>query len=167
MPIYTRFRMMGLSGRVSPSHARAACTCPRISPMLMLRVKPSLPVLQKVQAMAQPTWVDRHWVMRVVPALSVLGISTVSTCSPSARRSRNLTVPSSLFRTREISGQTMRQRSASRTRTSFAISVMSSNARAFLRQIHCHIWSVRNLGRPSSPVTKASSSPKARSQILT
>ena len=150
MPMKTRLRSTGQSGLVSPRCSRATRIWPRISPMVMLRSKPMVPVLQKVQAMAQPTCEDRHWVQRRTPSRESLGMSTVSTSAPSWRRSRNLVVSSLLCSTVTISGQRISAHWARRSRQALETLVMASKSRAIFCQIHCQTWTARNLGSPSS-----------------
>lgn len=68
MPMKTRLRIMGWSMRLSPSRIRATRTWLRISPAVMLRIKPIVPVLQNVQPIAQPICEDTHWAIRTEPS---------------------------------------------------------------------------------------------------
>ena len=139
--------------------------------MVMLRRKPSLPVLQKEQAMAQPTCVDTHCVMRTERSLgrlgASLGMSTVSTSSPSASSSRNLVVPSELTRTSAMEGQRISATSASLALSFWERSVMASKPDTFFTHIHCHICVARNFLNPSSSMTKRSRAGYGRSQRFT
>ena len=75
-----------------PSATVAAWTAshwPMISLGVRLRDNFIVPVAQKVQPAAQPTWLERHSVPR-----SPLGIQTDSMDSPSRRQNRNFMVPS-------------------------------------------------------------------------
>lgn len=56
---------------------RASTTCARISMLATWRIRPLLPVMQKRQPTAQPTWVETQSPSR--------GSSTLSTICPSAR----------------------------------------------------------------------------------
>ena len=139
--------------------------------MVILRLKPSLPVLQKEQAMAQPTCVDTHCVMRTEISLGLfgasLGMSTVSTSSPSASSSRNLVVPSELTRTSAMDGQRISASSASFALSLWEMSVMASKPATFFTHIHCHICTARNFLKPSVSVTKLSRAGYVRSQRFT
>lgn len=59
-------------------------------------MNPSLPVAQKAQAMAHPTWVEKQTERRFIDRLLswYTGIPTVSTCVPSANSRMYLRVPS-------------------------------------------------------------------------
>ena len=64
-------------------------TCPTISPAVRFLTSPILPVRQKAQAIAHPTWVEMQ---KVIAGVS--GMKTDSMCRPSASSSRNFSVPS-------------------------------------------------------------------------
>ena len=167
MPMKTRLRSTGQSGRVSPRCSRATRICPRISPMLRLRAKPILPVAQKVQAMAQPTCEERHWLQRRLPSRASEGMSTLSTSAPSSMRRRNLTVPSRLSCVRATSGHWMRARRARRSRQAREMSLMPSKSRAILRHSHCQSWTARNFGSWSSSRIQSMSAGSVKSRRLT
>ena len=80
--------------RLSPSLMRATRTWLRISPAVMLRMNPIVPVLQNVQPIAQPICEETHWAIRTEPSCPVLGRMTVSTSAPSRSRSSSFSVPS-------------------------------------------------------------------------
>ena len=71
------------------SAAASTRTCPAISPAVRFRTRPILPVRQNPQAIAHPTCVEMQKVMA-----GVSGMNTASIWRPSARRSRNFSVPS-------------------------------------------------------------------------
>ena len=68
---------------------RISRTCPAISNISRLRVKPIAPVAQKAHCSAQPACEEMQSVRR-----EPSGIATVSMNSPSSRRNRNFSVPS-------------------------------------------------------------------------
>jgi len=59
-----------------------------------LRASPIRPVAQKVQAIAQPAWVETQTETRFAPSGEVAGIATVSISCPSASLTNRLRVPS-------------------------------------------------------------------------
>ena len=162
MPMKTRLRIMGWSMRLSPSRIRATRTWLRISPAVMLRIKPIVPVLQNVQPIAQPICEDTHWAIRTEPSCPVLGRMTVSTNAPSRSRSNSFSVPSHEVCTVTISGSTISATSASLARSCLETSVMASNEVACFCQIHCQTCAARNLGWPRSSTMKRSSSGNVR-----
>ena len=85
MPIST---MLNRVSRMSSAPASTR-TCPTISPAVRFRTSPILPVRQNAHAIAQPTWVEMQ---KVIAGVS--GMKTDSMWRPSARRSRNFSVPS-------------------------------------------------------------------------
>ena len=94
MPMNTTLVMPRRSPR-SASQFAARQTWPTISALLKLPAKPCLPVAQKLQSRAQPTWEEMHSVLRVASPASLRrsGMSTVSTC-PAAVRAAHFTTPS-------------------------------------------------------------------------
>ena len=162
MPMKTRLRIIGWSMRLSPSRIRATRTWLRISPAVMLRIKPIVPVLQNVQPIAQPICEDTHWAIRTEPSCPVLGRMTVSTNAPSRSRSNSFSVPSDEVCTVTISGSTISATSASLARSCLETSVMASNEVACFCQIHCQTCAARNLDWPRSSTMKRSSSGNVR-----
>ena len=102
MPMSTMLK--GLS-RMSSASASTR-TWPAISPAVRFRTRPIFPVRQNAQAMAHPTWVEMQ---KVIDGVS--GMNTDSICRPSARRSRNFSVPST-ERSRATSSGVVSEKSA-------------------------------------------------------
>ena len=69
-----------------------------ISSAVSERTTPREPLAQNAQPIAQPTWVEMHWVKR-----PVAGMSTVSTELPSSKPIRSFLVPSADSETSRIS----------------------------------------------------------------
>ena len=87
IPINTMDRRGGRLPRCtmrSPNH-----NCWQISLDESDRIRPILPVAQKAQPMAQPTWEETQSVVVGLPRV-VWGMSTASTLLPSCRRRRGL-----------------------------------------------------------------------------
>ena len=89
-------------------------TWPTISPAVRLRTRPILPVRQNAQAIAQPTCVEMQ---KVIDGVS--GMKTDSICRPSARRSRNFSVPS-IERSRATSSGVVSEKSLGERRAELA-----------------------------------------------
>ena len=64
MPISTTLLMMRLSPALKPSSRCASSTCPTISAVVRLLLKPCCAVEQKLQSIAQPTCEEMHSVER-------------------------------------------------------------------------------------------------------
>ena len=82
MPMKT---MLVIPGASAPGSRAARHACPTISARVRLPSKPCLPVAQKLQSRAQPTWDEMHSVLRLGAAPEsgrTSGISTVSTALP-------------------------------------------------------------------------------------
>ena len=88
-------------------------TWPTISPALRFLTSPILPVRQKAQAIAHPTWVE---IQNVIAGVS--GMNTDSMCRPSASSSRNFSVPS-VDRSRELIRGVVRVKSVARSERNF------------------------------------------------
>ena len=131
MPMNTRLRRRKVPGFAARS-SRATSTWPRISPWVRLRARPIWPVRQKVQAMAHPAWLDRHWVK-----WSFSGMSTVSISWPSASSRRNFTVPSALWRRLATRGTAMVVSWSRRWRRSLAMLVMARGECTRACHSHC------------------------------
>ena len=86
MPMKTTFVMR-------PSRRDISTAWSSISPTVRFRVKPSAPVAQKAQPIAQPTWVERQTVWRLSSR-----IETASTRAPSSKRKRYFAVSPSAAR---------------------------------------------------------------------
>ncbi len=112
-----------------PAVRRSACSahqsCPTISAVVRLRLKPWRPVEQNRQFTAQPAWVEMHSVPR-----SSSGMNTVSIALPAPTSSSHLRVPSDEVESRSTLGATISACSASFDRNDFARSVIASNSPA-------------------------------------
>ena len=97
--------------------------CSTISAALKFLARPSVPVLQNAQPIAQPAWHETQAVFR--PALSVR--STVSTARASSVSICSFTVPSSAFSTADTRVDRSSAFSASEARSSALRFVIASN----------------------------------------
>ena len=85
MPIRTMLNFLSRRLERGSQHAHLPDDFARVR----LRTSPILPVRQNAHAIAQPTCVEMQ---KVIAGVS--GMNTDSMCRPSARRSRNFSVPS-------------------------------------------------------------------------
>src|SRR5574341_172226 len=133
-----------VTGRAPPSSRFASQSCPTISPVLRLRLKPCLPVEQKAQSSVQPAWLDTHSVPRPVS-----GMNTASTALAASTLSNHLRVPSSATWSPTIRGARTSAAAASLTRSSLARSLMRANSDSRRWCTHCITWRARNGFSPS------------------
>ncbi len=123
MPMNTTLVTGGLSSGSQPSCWLASHTWPTMSAADRLRLKPCLPVAQKAQSIAQPTWLEMHSVRRAGS-----GMNTVSMAWPPSMESIHLRVPSAASCSERIVGGRISAISASRVRKAFEMSVMASKS---------------------------------------
>ena len=136
-----------LLSRSSSGKSRCKCNiCSTISPVVKLRTRPSRPLAQKAQPMAQPTWV----LMQMVRCPRASRNSTHSTCWPSANCRSSFSVPSSAVRRVLIVEVKIWHSLANSARRSSGRSVISSKPTARRCMIHCITCAARNLGSPRS-----------------
>ena len=119
MPMKTTFEI----GRPSGASARIRHTWSTISAARRLRRKPMKPVAQKLHAIAQPTWVETHNVVR-----SSSGITTASIRAPSPATSTAFAVPSTERSTRSSSSAESSHSEPSRARSACPRSVICSGS---------------------------------------
>ncbi len=152
MPITTMF-VIRSSGVIRRSTCRI---CSMISPVVRFRLRPSIPLAQKTQPIAQPTCVLMQTVRR-----SSSRISTHSTNWPSCNSSRSFSVPSFAtwcFTTFDVKRSNV---SASRARNFAGTSCIDSKSRTRLPKTQRRIWSARYAPAPCSE-HQAASSPRDR-----
>src|SRR5437879_2318903 len=145
----------------SPALARCRCsrassrtashTCPTISAVLRLRLKPCWAVAQNEQSSAQPTCEEMHSVPR-----SGSGMNTISNAWAASARSSHLRLPSPERCCERICGARTSACAARSVRNSRARSVMSANEPTPRLYIQFISWRARKGWLPSC-ATKASS----------
>src|SRR2546430_3681056 len=138
-------------GSSRSSSRTASHTCPTISAVLRLRLKPCRAVAQNEQSSTQPTCEEMHSVPR-----SGSGMNTISNAWAASARSSHLRVPSPERCCERICGARTSACAASSVRKSLARSVMSSNEPTPRLYIQFISWRARN-GWPPSRATKLSS----------
>ena len=130
IPMNTTLVMLrsSLPARIRPSPAAISArhTWPTISARLRLPLKPRLPVAQKLQSRAQPTWDEMHRVLRRDEPSSPFasGMSTASTAWPEPTSTGHLTTPSAAWLAGPNSGARISAMSCRRARRAFEMSVM-------------------------------------------
>ena len=130
---------------VTSPNERASMCWATISSAASERERPFAPLAQKAQPMAQPAWVEMHWVKR-----EAAGMRTVSTASPSAKETRSFLVPSDDSETAATSQGVMGNSSLSVSRKSFGSVVAPSQSRMQSRYSDWSIWSALNARSPRS-----------------
>ena len=130
---------------VTSPNERASMCWATISSAASERERPFAPLAQKAQPMAQPAWVEMHWVKR-----DAAGMRTVSTASPSAKETRSFLVPSEDSETAATSQGVMGNSSLSVSRKSFGSVVAPSQSRMQSRYSDWSIWSALNARSPRS-----------------
>src|SRR5688572_5533664 len=91
-----------VTGRLPSSSRWASQSCPTISAVVRLRLKPCLPVEQNAQSSTQPAWLDTHSVPRLVS-----GMNTASTAFAPSTLSSHLRVPSAASVSPTTAGQSI------------------------------------------------------------
>src|SRR6185437_1761857 len=135
-----------------PASSRLASqTCPTISAVVRLRLKPCCAVEQNEQSSAQPTCEEMQRVPR-----SGSGMKTISNACEASARNTHLRVPSADCCAVTICGVSMHARSLSRARKSLARSVIASNEDSPRLYTQFMSWRARKGLLPSS-ATNASS----------
>ncbi len=122
MPISTMLVIVRLRSLLLSSMLLASHSCPMISALPRLRLKPCLAVAQNVQLSAQPTCEEMHRV-----PLGVSGMKTISTQLSGATRTSHLMVPSTDSCTATISGGVTDASASSRARRSLLRLVIAAN----------------------------------------
>ena len=127
-----------LVGRSAGSRRTISRTWPAISNGERLRRKPIRPVAQNEHRSAQPPWLEMQRVRRVPD-----GMRTDSIASPSARRQRNLRVPSEESCSTSAARRGMGKASSSSARSPSGSSVASVQAATGACQSRRAIWPAR------------------------
>src|SRR4029077_18565136 len=141
----------------SRSSSRSAShTCPTISAVLRLRLKPCWAVAQNEQSSAQPTCEEMHSVPR-----SGSGMNTISNAWAASARSSHLRVRSPERCCERMSGARTSACAATRAREYFARSVIAANELTPRLYIQFISWRARN-GLLPSCATNASSAGRRR-----